>query len=59
MTQHKIIFTGPVDAGKTTAIHAISDIDPIKTDAIASDMTKQKGRNHCRHGLWSDESEWR
>jgi signal recognition particle receptor subunit beta len=40
MSQYKIIFTGPVGAGKTTAIHSISDIPPIKTDAIASDMTK-------------------
>ncbi len=36
---HKIIFTGPVGAGKTTAISSISDIDPVITDAIASDMT--------------------
>jgi len=40
MIQHKIIFTGPVGAGKTTAIHSISDIKPVKTDASASDMTK-------------------
>ena len=36
---NKIIFTGPVGAGKTTAISAISDTAPIKTDAAASDMT--------------------
>lgn len=36
---NKIIFTGPVGAGKTTAITAISDVPPIKTDASASDMT--------------------
>ncbi len=42
MSQHKIIFTGPVGAGKTTAINSISDIPPIKTDAAASDMTKSK-----------------
>jgi hypothetical protein len=35
----KIIFTGPVGAGKTTAIEAISDIPPVMTDASASDMT--------------------
>lgn len=35
----KIIFTGPVGAGKTTAIEAISDIPLVKTDATASDMT--------------------
>jgi uncharacterized protein len=42
MIQHKIIFTGPVGAGKTTAIASISDTPPIKTDAAASDMTKSK-----------------
>jgi uncharacterized protein len=42
MIQHKIIFTGPVGAGKTTAIAAISDIPPLKTDASASDMTKDR-----------------
>lgn len=43
MSQYnKIIFTGPVGAGKTTAIAALSDIPPVSTDAAASDMTKQR-----------------
>lgn len=42
MSHYKIIFTGPVGAGKTTAIESISDTPPIKTDASASDMTKTK-----------------
>lgn len=42
MSQYKIIFTGPVGAGKTTAIDSISDITPIRTDAVASDMTKSR-----------------
>ena len=42
MSQYKIIFTGPVGAGKTTAIHSISDVPPITTDASASDMTKSR-----------------
>jgi len=42
MSQYKIIFTGPVGAGKTTAINSISDSPPIKTDAAASDMTKSR-----------------
>ncbi len=42
MSQYKIIFTGPVGAGKTTAISSISDVPPIKTDASASDMTKSR-----------------
>lgn len=40
--QYKIIFTGPVGAGKTTAINSISDIPPLKTDAAATDMTKNR-----------------
>ncbi|GAB6141983.1 ATP/GTP-binding protein [Methylosoma difficile] len=42
MSQYKIIFTGPVGAGKTTAINSISDMPPVKTDASASDMTKSR-----------------
>lgn len=42
MSQYKIIFTGPVGAGKTTAINSISDVAPIKTDAAATDMTKNR-----------------
>lgn len=41
-TDHKIIFTGPVGAGKTTAIEAISDIAPVRTDARATDMTTRR-----------------
>jgi uncharacterized protein len=40
MSNHKIIFTGPVAAGKSTAIASISDSIPISTDETASDMTK-------------------
>ena len=40
MQDHKIIFTGPVGAGKTTAIASISDVPPVSTDAHASDMTR-------------------
>lgn len=42
MSKYKIIFTGPVGAGKTTAIQSISDVPPVKTDAVASDMTKNR-----------------
>ena len=45
-TQHKkIIFTGPVGAGKTTAIQSMSDIPIISTNEAASDMTKQRKSN--------------
>ncbi|NOY62267.1 MAG: GTP-binding protein [Gammaproteobacteria bacterium] len=40
MSNYKIIFTGPVGAGKTTAITALSDVPPVTTDEAASDMTK-------------------
>jgi signal recognition particle receptor subunit beta len=40
MADYKIIFTGPVGAGKTTAISVISDQAPITTDVIASDDTR-------------------
>lgn len=33
----KIIFTGPVGAGKTTAIGAISEVPPVSTDVRCSD----------------------
>lgn len=35
--ENKIIFTGPVGAGKTTAISAVSDIMVVATEARASD----------------------
>ncbi|SHE21052.1 GTP-binding protein [methanotrophic endosymbiont of Bathymodiolus puteoserpentis (Logatchev)] len=42
MSQYKIIFTGPVGAGKTTAISSLSDVPLVKTDEAASDMTKER-----------------
>lgn len=43
MSQYnKIIFTGPVGAGKTTAIASLSDVPPLRTDEAASDMTKTR-----------------
>ena len=35
----KIIFAGPVGAGKTTAIGAISEIPPVGTDVACTDGT--------------------
>jgi len=37
---NKLIFTGPVGAGKTTAIASLSDEPPVRTDAFASDMAQ-------------------
>ncbi len=38
MFDHKIIFTGPVGAGKTTAITTYSDVEPILTEVRPSDF---------------------
>ena len=35
--QHKILFAGPVGAGKTTAIACVSDVAVAQTEARASD----------------------
>ncbi len=42
MAQHKIIFAGPVGAGKTTAIKSLSDIPVMTTDEDATDMTTNR-----------------
>lgn len=39
---YKIVFTGPVGAGKTTAIGSLSDVPPISTDEAATDMTVKR-----------------
>lgn len=42
MNDHKIIFTGPVGAGKSTAIQSLSDIECVSTDEQATDITKAR-----------------
>ncbi|BAO45713.1 GTP-binding protein [Thiolapillus brandeum] len=42
MNDHKIIFTGPVGAGKSTAIRSLSDIAPVSTDETATDITRER-----------------
>jgi Predicted GTPase len=42
MKEHKIIITGTVGAGKTTAIGAVSEIDPVVTDVVNSDKSIAK-----------------
>ncbi|MCP4011001.1 MAG: GTP-binding protein [Proteobacteria bacterium] len=44
MSNYKIIFSGPVGAGKTTAISALSDSPIISTNEQATDMTREKKR---------------
>jgi len=43
--EHKIIFTGPVGSGKTTAISSISDVPVVATEASASDEVKLRKTN--------------
>ena len=42
MSQYKIVFTGVVGAGKTTAIRQLSDVPTITTEQIATDKTREK-----------------
>ena len=37
---YKIIFAGPVGAGKTTSIASISDIEPLETEENATDEVR-------------------
>jgi len=41
-SNYKILFTGPVGAGKSTAIGSISDISVVTTDEQATDMTQKR-----------------
>jgi len=42
MIEHKILFTGTMGAGKTTAVQAVSEIPPVSTDVLNSDLTLGK-----------------
>lgn len=42
MNEFKILFTGPMGAGKTTAIASISDTAPVLTDVSNSDQSVDK-----------------
>ena len=42
MKEHKIILTGTMGAGKTTAIAAVSEIEPIVTDVVNNDTSVDK-----------------
>lgn len=40
MREYKLLFAGPMGAGKTTAIAAISDEAPVRTEALNTDRTQ-------------------
>lgn len=40
--EHKILFTGVAGAGKTTAIAAVSEVPPMRTDAVNTDASLHK-----------------
>jgi signal recognition particle receptor subunit beta len=42
MTEYKIVFTGTMGAGKTTAICAVSEMTPVLTDVANSDRSVAK-----------------
>ena len=44
MTEYKILFTGTMGAGKTTAIAAISELPPLGTDVSNTDRSLAKER---------------
>lgn len=44
MKEYKLLITGTMGAGKTTAIRAISDIEPIVTDVVNHDTSVNKAR---------------
>ena len=44
MKEYKILFTGTMGAGKTTAIAAISEVAPVVTDVHNSDRSVDKAR---------------
>lgn len=44
MKEYKLLITGTMGAGKTTAIRAISDVEPIVTDVANHDHAVEKAR---------------
>ncbi len=44
-TSYKLVFAGPVGAGKTTAIQTLSDIEALVTEAQASDAVRLMKRS--------------
>jgi len=41
---YKLVFAGPVGAGKTTAVQTLSEIEVVKTESVASDEVRRLKR---------------
>ena len=44
MNEYKLLFTGTMGAGKTTAIGAVSETPPVITDVTNNDASHAKAR---------------
>lgn len=44
MAVYKLVFAGPVGAGKTTAVGSLSDIEVVSTESAATDETRRLKR---------------
>jgi small GTP-binding protein len=53
MNEHKIVFTGSLGAGKTTAIASISEVPVINTDIQTSDFNRPVMRQIEKHSVSS------
>ena len=55
-SRYRVLFAGPVGAGKTTAIRALSDVPPVDTD-VPMTLTRGDGKTTTTVGL--DFGTWR
>lgn len=63
-TRFRVVFAGPVGAGKTTAVNSLSDVDPVNTDvpissgsAEAGDGDKTTTTVGLDYGVWKPTAE--
>ena len=48
----KIVFTGPVGSGKTSAVETISEVPVVQTEVVPTDNLRQNKSNNNGYGLW-------
>lgn len=63
-TRFRVVFAGPVGAGKTTAVRALSDVDTVDTDVAISAGSRESGDGNkttttvgLDYGLWKPTTE--